>query len=554
MKKHIFAVALIVAAAHAVQAQLAETIEVRITNVDVVVTDRSGAPVTGLTKDDFEVLEGGKPQAITNFYEIRDATMSAPAGTAPAAAAPAPEVPAEVSRRRIVIFVDNFTINPILRNDAFAAVEKSLDALLRPGDEAMIVFWQGTDQVLQPFTSDRQELIARFRAAAKKSGGGTTLEAMRSQVVEHAGQMIQDANTPGGNMKITHAQAYDVSLSSARAYADHLYSTQVNLMAGLERTLNTLAGVEGKKALIFIGAELADTPGMELFQQIDGMYQLYLRTIKPAVMRESSRSLRQELRKVAQRANANGVTMYLVDAADRSRRSDPTERIVDPESAFSAETNTPMAMGAIASLTGGVSVPGGRNFEKALGTIAHDLSSYYSLGYRAPVEGEGNRRIVVKVKKPGLNVRSRSSYVSRRGDEDIRDRVIANVFHGAVKSDFPISVEAAKPEKMDDGRFKVKLTVTLPSTLTLIPQDGALKGSFAIFFATGTNDGGLSEVTKSVQSMTFPEDAAEQLEEQKTFTYAATLVVRPGEQFVSIGIADTLAGTAGFARTKVIAQ
>ena len=64
-------------------AQQSETIEVRITNLDVVVTDRSGNPITGLTKDDFEILEGGKPQTITNFSELRE-TSGAPAAATPA--------------------------------------------------------------------------------------------------------------------------------------------------------------------------------------------------------------------------------------------------------------------------------------------------------------------------------------------------------------------------------------------------------------------------------------------------------------------------------------
>jgi hypothetical protein len=50
--------------------RILETVDVRVINVDVVVTDRKGNPITGLTKDDFIVLENGRPQNITNFYEV----------------------------------------------------------------------------------------------------------------------------------------------------------------------------------------------------------------------------------------------------------------------------------------------------------------------------------------------------------------------------------------------------------------------------------------------------------------------------------------------------
>ena len=50
--------------------KLVESIDVKVINVDVVVTDKKGNAVTGLTKDDFELFENGQPKLITNFYEV----------------------------------------------------------------------------------------------------------------------------------------------------------------------------------------------------------------------------------------------------------------------------------------------------------------------------------------------------------------------------------------------------------------------------------------------------------------------------------------------------
>ena len=41
--------------------------EVRIVLLDVVVTDANQRPVTGLRKDDFQVVEDGRPQTISFF-------------------------------------------------------------------------------------------------------------------------------------------------------------------------------------------------------------------------------------------------------------------------------------------------------------------------------------------------------------------------------------------------------------------------------------------------------------------------------------------------------
>jgi hypothetical protein len=44
---------------------------VDVVTVDVVVTDKAGNPVSGLTKDDFTVLDEGRPQPISSFESIR---------------------------------------------------------------------------------------------------------------------------------------------------------------------------------------------------------------------------------------------------------------------------------------------------------------------------------------------------------------------------------------------------------------------------------------------------------------------------------------------------
>src|SRR6187549_408518 len=45
--------------------------------VDVVVLDRDGQPVAGLTKEDFTLLDGGRPQPIVGFEERRAPTGAA---------------------------------------------------------------------------------------------------------------------------------------------------------------------------------------------------------------------------------------------------------------------------------------------------------------------------------------------------------------------------------------------------------------------------------------------------------------------------------------------
>jgi VWFA-related protein len=539
--------ALVLTSAVHAQSPLAETIEVRVTNIDVVVTDKAGKPVPNLTIDDFELLEDGEPQKITNFYEIFENEVRS---SEDEAAGPVSE---EIGRRRIVVFVDNTSIHPLVRNQAFLALEKAIVKLMRPKDEGMVVFFGGRQHVVADFTSNSGELIRTLQAGAKRAAGGMALESGQTRIIEYASQLLADALAPGGEMKMTVPQAYRIVLEAARNYAEQVHSSQLDMYSAIMDTVSTLAGLDGKKVVIFLGAEMPEAPGMELFEHIDSMFHGHQLDIRPAVMREQSRSLSTELRELSNHANAKGVTLYLIDTASRTGFTDPTEHMAQMTATFSKETNTPNAMANVAAATGGIAVSGARGFESALDTVAHDLSAYYSLGYRAPDSDKPTRAIKVRVKRDGLQVRSRSSYVAVEGDGDVRQRVIANVFHPNVKSDFPVSVVAEPGEKVRDrtGHYRVNVTVTFPSSITLIPQDDILAGEFAVFFATGKEGGALSPVTKAVQRMKFPGESREQIEAQETFTYTTTLLVPPGDQFVSVGVSDTLAGTAGFARTKI---
>src|SRR5260370_317569 len=94
-------------AATALTAQVTESIDVRIVNVDVTVTSK-GAPVRGLTRDDFEIFEDGRPQKITNFYSVEEpvrAKATAP-NAAPSVTPAAPAVDPRF-RRKVLVLVDN---------------------------------------------------------------------------------------------------------------------------------------------------------------------------------------------------------------------------------------------------------------------------------------------------------------------------------------------------------------------------------------------------------------------------------------------------------------
>jgi len=151
---------------------LGETIEVNLVNVDVFVTDKAGNRVRGLTKNDFEILENGKPQPITNFTEYVGQTTAAPAA-ATTVAKPEPHAEPAVAprqKRTIVVFIERFYLPNFRTDPFFASIKQMLHEAVQPGDRAMVVTWnRGVLLTEQRFTDSLPALDKAIDAVAKLS-------------------------------------------------------------------------------------------------------------------------------------------------------------------------------------------------------------------------------------------------------------------------------------------------------------------------------------------------------------------------------------------------
>ena len=530
-------------------AQLVESIEVRITNVEVVVTDRSGKPVHGLTRDDFEITEGGKPQPVTNFYEVRaDQPVVETAGVEEAAV----DVVAEERRqRKIIVFVDNTSLEPARRNVALKEIGAALDALMRPGDDAMVAMWDRRMRVLQPFTTDRAEVRRVINSSASFVGGAPMMRAEKQRVIATVQDLLSSARQSRGRGRSI-GDAYKESISIARAYAESMFVSTRGLLGGMRQMITTLSGLEGRKVLIMVGGELQQRPGLDVLEQVNMIYAPFGVAVPSMLTSDIDRTLISDLEKVIRVAAASGVSMYMIDAADRSAgKGVEATGDEDPFAEFIGSTGTFLTMGQLADATGGRAVSGSSSYRAALTDLERDLGSYYSLGYRATSDS-GMKSVRVRVRRPGLQVRSRKFIMHKTAHEQMEDRVVSNVFHRRGEGDFPVTITAAPPKR--DGRnYKVDWRVEFPSSLTYLPDGASLAGEFGIYFVVASRDGALSPVSSTVKPVRFSAaDAAEVT--GRPFHFTTTVIVRPGEQTVSVAVIDRVDGRAGFGTADIVAR
>jgi hypothetical protein len=186
--RSVAAIAVVLLAA-AAQAQVSEVIEVRVANVDVVVLDRAGKPITGLTKDDFQLFEDGKPQPLTNFYETRG---EAPAG------APEPQRPPEVKKRSILLFFDSSSIAFFARNKVPVTITFPSDITYLPEGEKMVgeyavVFVTATSDGAMSQITRQVHKVSFPSARASEIGAQQLLQTTATLLVKKGTQSVSVA-------------------------------------------------------------------------------------------------------------------------------------------------------------------------------------------------------------------------------------------------------------------------------------------------------------------------------------------------------------------------
>ena len=528
--------------------KLTESIDVRVINVDVVVTDRKGNPVTGLTKDDFEIYENGTLKPISNFYEVNNA-KNEPVPLPAAAFAPVSVKPhiadiPENQKRRIIIYIDNLSMAPFNRNRVFKNMKEFITQVMRPGDEAMLATFNRSMKVRVPFTRDPVQIQTTLDIILGESAMGLSNKSERKQ----AEDQIRDA------------QSYGEALATARTYAESVENDLRQSQEALAGLMTTLAGVEGKKILVLTSEGFPMQPGREAFYMIEELQREKGWNAGSTLLETTNYDGSQLIQSVAKTANANGITMYTIHAAGLTGGVEMSAEYSQPVStqvSQAASTNTIESMQVMADMTGGLASVQSNNFAAAFQRIQRDLDSYYSLGYRAGTERVDRQRYLqVRLKKrKDLVVRARQTFVEKSVYAEMSDRVIANLLYRIKDNDLNILTRLGQAVPTGDGYFRVPVDIQIPmASLALLPQgETDYAGGFDIYVVVANKDNDMSDVARKSNQIHVPTDQMKTIA-GKFYTYTLELLTEPGLNKISIGVVDQISNTAGFSREQIIAR
>ena len=525
-----------------------ETVEVRVINVEVVVTTRDGKPVTGLPKDAFELLTAGKPREISNFLEISEAAKPAPAEEAG---------PQDIRPRRIVFFVDNASLTPSRRNTVLKSMRRVFDEGMRQGDAMMIVTWNGNaTRLVLPMTTDRAAAEKAYAALASESTMANVREFDRRQVAQNLNGLIVSYA-----MRVPPEEPpYSAGLGEVRTYAD-LALRQTRLQEGAIRSVIAgLRGVEGRKALVLITEAFSERPAQSAFEFFDAIKEKFEGGENQNPLSDATQFEHRSLvDSVAEAANSAGVTLYAIQAGGLGANqvmadpADPSLNLLMAGGRIAAPSPDNGTLETVAAATGGFALTNSNNFELAANTLLGDLGSYYSLGYRADGQREDRvTTIAVRLKNNPhkYKVRTRRTLVETSTASAVRDVVVANLFYPVSQNELKISLAAGQPSAPTDAKqVIVPLQITIPmDQLTLMPDGTDLTGKLTVVGAVLRKDGAVSKLDQRQQTFRFP---AESVKRRKELTMKLDLTAEAGTEGISIGVVDEISRVTGFASTRL---
>jgi len=363
-------------------------INVNLVQVDAVVTDSKGKPVTDLKIDDFEILQDGKPQVITNFsfVDVKSAAAAPARGAIPqrgrglpTPAAPQRGLRPQQIRRTIAIVVDDLGISFDSMSRIQSSLKKWVENEMQPGDLVAVIRTSAGMGSLQQFTSDKRVLrgavdLVRYHVGRVGSASFAPLTAVPEP----------------GSIDTT---AFDRELS--RSYS-------IGSTGAIQYVVQGLRDLPGRKSLILFSESMALASGGGRDQEAE-----------------------ERMRRLSDAANRSSVVIYGIDPRGVVNTSLSVEDNVggrSPQQIARAlgDRSTQLefsreGMKSLAEKTGGLFVSNNNDISDTLRQAVDDGNGYYLLAYQPAettfVRGEVKfHSITVRVKRADLRVRSRTGF------------------------------------------------------------------------------------------------------------------------------------------------
>jgi len=541
-----------------------DTVDVKVVNIEVVVTDKTGVPVTGLSRGAFTVFEDGEPVELTNFFEVVQGQATA-VGSDPDLPPPVPET----QRLQLVLFIDNYNLSSQSRKQIFDNLREYLKSELTPEDLVMLVVANDEIEIAQSFTNDPVELLVTLDRLERQVGQQVQLDVEYRTLMRRIQQASLALPSQG---RVESSFGFDTAVLEAETLAEavgtlaerRFRQVQATTRA-LGRFSDTLAGMKGRKGILYVSDGLPVRAADALVDAWIAKYETWMQQTDSTELMQQLTSLAslefdasRELRQLVAEANANRVAFYPLSALARGGGGHISAAV---SGAAMSDTGGPSSIDSIsmenfsredsllrlAGGTGGLAYTRSVNVSDLLGQMKTDFTTFYSLGYQRPsTEEDGGdagaeRKIRVDVDGDQLEVRYLKSYQEKTPLDRLEDRTLTALHYGIVDNPLQVRLVPGEAVAAGRGRWEVPISVQIPfSRLLLLPRESSHAARVTILVAARDETGATSPFQRIEVPIEVPnEQIAQAL--QGAAAYPMKLAMKKGRQRVSVGVRDHLA-------------
>ena len=459
-------------------------VQVDAIEIEAFVTDEQGKPVTGLTREDFQVLEDGKPQGITSFSQV-DIPFEPRAGARNLSAAAEPDVVAnDHSDGRVYMFALD-EVPPDVALQARVFLKRFLERHFAANDRGAVVFLGRQNSMAgQTFTNDARLLLA----AVERYTGGFGVEKAP------AAPAVEDPNAPGAQALSPAAAAVQGRLQAAGRKRIESYNAAKQAeasiagrgkLSGLEAAVTAIASLRGRRKSLMLFSNGLPEPIFRALTYDGGALTKAEQAAHAAVTA----------------ATRGSVTVYAIDPSglttdlDAETPDAPEHDVLSDDPAINGReaSDKRLSLSMLADATGGFSLVNSNGFTAAFDRIVRENSTYYLLGYTSSNDRRDGRHrsLRVRVTRPGLRVRARDGYIAPFKNEQAPEPAhIASLnpsLSRAITNPLPddtvlIRMVAASFRRQSKNPV-VALTAEIdPASLALAEKGGVYQGQLEVGF------------------------------------------------------------------------
>ena len=529
----------------------------RVVNINVVVTDRQGNPVTGLTKDDFTLMDGGQIQKIS-FFSAADNEQPSSTPAAPPAPGFYTNTPTGTAAAPGVTILLFDTLNSHWTSQGYGLQGlRKFVRQLEPRDH-LGVYVLGDDlTVVHDFVRDSSDLVAAIKRYDDAHSPGAKKVATSE---ENSGDVALDRFLTGKDL---HYQFWIEEGTKTGAYVrDHQATAIQTTTAWLEIIARQLSGVPGRKSLIWVTdsiGQLGFFDNNDLDEYLTGWQKDGGVSVPGTILSKNGEDVERMIRAM----NNAGLAVYTVDAKGLQTMDLDFRNTSTPSSLGPPADDVGAMLGAIprpdpnllelSARTGGRAFYNRNDLQTGIRRALDDSRYTYELAYYPDHnrwKGEW-RKIQVKVNRPDATVLARAGYFAlpdprplpAKGRIEFLSQIAASPLNAA---QLPLSVQITSFMGATGRELTARVHLN-PQSMLSIQENGHWKGNFEIvFMQIGAKNKLLDATQKDVEADLDAKKYAEV--SQKGWDLPTILKLMPGATVLSVILHDKSSDAAGSVR------